>query len=263
MLEITSTQNPKIKEAVKLRDARERKRTGKMIVEGEREISLALKAGIVHEALFYSAGLRTRGTGAPFGGVSEDCAIAVSENIFKKISARENPDGLLMIAAQPRIELEDFKLSANPLVIVLEAVEKPGNLGAVMRTADAAGADAVIIADPKCDIYNPNAIRASQGTIFTVPVIASDSKKASEYLEKMKINIFSAALSEGAINYARADFKGPSALVFGTEAEGLSEFWINQGKTIKIPMRGKIDSLNVSVAAGVIIFEALRQRKIL
>jgi RNA methyltransferase, TrmH family len=262
MLEITSTQNPKIKEAVNLRDARERKRTGKMIVEGEREISLALKAGIVPEALFYSAELRTRGTGMPFSGISEDRVFAVPDNIFKKISARENPDGLLMIAAQPRIELEDLKLSANPLIIVLEAVEKPGNLGAVMRTADAAGADAVIIADPKCDIYNPNAVRASQGTIFTVPVIASDSKKVLEYLEKKNINIYSASLLERAIDYARADFKCPSALVFGTEAEGLSEFWLKAGQAIKIPMRGKIDSLNVSVTAGIIIFEALRQRKL-
>jgi RNA methyltransferase, TrmH family len=259
MLEIISAENSKIKKALKLRDSRERKKTGEIIIEGAREISLALNGGIIPKTLFYCAELEADETPDLFG-ISQEKVLLVAKNIFNKISARENPDGLLMVSSAPQTGIENIELSKNPLIIVLEAVEKPGNLGAVMRTADAAGADAVMVADPKTDIYNPNAIRASQGSIFTVPVCAENSKTIYEWLCAKKINIFCAAIRNDAIEYTAADFSKPTALLFGPEDKGLSNFWIKNGKTIYIPMRGKIDSLNVSVSAGIIVFEALRQR---
>lgn len=254
---IISLQNEKIKNIVKLRGSSgERKKQGLFVIEGRREIDLALAGGVEIGSLFYCPDYVKRKAEAP-----AEKNIEVAKKVFAKISLRENPDGLLAVAKMRELKLENIKLSARPLLIILEAVEKPGNLGAILRTADAAGADAVIINDPQTDIYNPNVIRASQGTVFTVPVVISAAAAAAEFCRKNKIKIFAAA--PGAeLEYTEADYSSSCAIVLGAEDRGLSASWLKSAdEKIKIQMRGKIDSLNVSVSAAVILFEALRQRE--
>ena len=180
--------------------------------------------------------------------------------MFEKIAYREGSDGLLTLASPKNHTLNDLKLSETPFIIILEAVEKPGNLGAILRTADAAQADAVIICDPATDLYNPNAIRSSVGCLFTVQTAVCSSQDALDFLRYKKIKSFAAEL-QASQWYQDTDFSVPSAIVMGTEADGLTDFWLtNADARIKIPMRGKIDSLNVSVSTAVLTFEAMRQR---
>lgn len=256
MIIIKSLQNEKIKNIVKLRDSnRERKSAGLFIVEGYREISLALKAGVEIENLFYCQDYIKREL-----AVDEEKLIEVDKKVFQKISGRENPDGFLATAKIKEKKLSNIKLSAKPLLIILEAVEKPGNLGAILRTADAAGADAVIINDPKVDIYNSNSIRASQGTVFTVPAAVSSVEETIEFLRKNKIKIF-ATTPAAKKEYTKVDFTSGCAIIMGAEDKGLNESWLKAAdEKIKIKMRGQIDSLNVSVSTAVVLFEALRQR---
>jgi TrmH family RNA methyltransferase len=184
----------------------------------------------------------------------------ISPEVFGKIAYRENSDGVVAIAKPKLHTLEYIKLSANPFVIVLEAVEKPGNLGAILRTADAAAVDAVVVCDPQTDLYNPNVVRSSVGGIFTVQTAVCSSADAAAWLKANNISSYAAEL-QAAEFYQDIDFRMPSAIVMGTEAEGLTGFWLkNATKRIKIPMRGKIDSLNVSVSTAVLTFEAMRQR---
>ncbi|MEK7097408.1 MAG: RNA methyltransferase [Patescibacteria group bacterium] len=256
---ITSTQNPKIKQAVKLQDAKERKESGLIIVEGRKEISLALKAEIEIETLFYCAQLAGEDN-ALLLLLDRKKIINVTPEVFKKIAYRENPDGFLAVAQAKEIKLEQIKLSKKPLIIVLEAVEKPGNLGAILRSADAAKADAVIVSDPKTDIFNPNVIRASLGTVFTNQVAVSDFQELQGWLKANNIRIF-AATPHTKTAYTKADYSGPSAILIGTEHDGLSEKWIEAAdEKIKIPMKGQIDSLNASVSLAIVLFEAIRQR---
>jgi len=254
---IESLQNEKIKQIVKLRDSgRERKRAGLFLIEGHREISLALKAGVEIENLIYSPEYIKREL-----AIDKEKIIKVSKKVFDKISYRENPDGYLAVAKIEELKLEDIKLSVKPLIIILEAVEKPGNLGAILRTADAVGADAVIINDSKTDLCNPNVIRASQGTFFTVPVAVASVEETVKYCKTNKIKTFATAPS-AKVEYAEADFAGASAIIMGAEDKGLSETWLSAAQEkIKITMRGRIDSLNVSVAVAVVLFEAVRQRE--
>lgn len=256
-IKIDSPQNEKIKNIVKLRgSSQERKKQGLFIIEGRREISLALAGGVEIENLFYCLDYVEQKP-----EIVEEKIVEVSEKVFSKISLRENPDGLLAIAKIKELKLENIKLSAKPLLIILEAVEKPGNLGAILRTADAVGANAVIINDSGTDVYNPNVIRASQGTAFTVPVIVSTINDTVKFCKKNKIKIF-AAMPEAKIEYTKVDYTGGSAILLGAEDKGLSQEWLKAAdEKIKINMRGKINSLNVSVSAAVILFEALRQRK--
>jgi len=253
---IESLENPKIKNIVKLRESsRQRQERALFLIEGYREIGLALRAGVQIENLFYSPGYIKRGP-----AIEEEKIIEVSKKVFSKISYREKPDGFLAVAKIKDKKLADLKLSANPLLVVLEAVEKPGNLGAILRTADAAGADAVIINDAKTDIYSPNVIRASQGTVFTIAAILSSAAETIEFCKNNKIRIF-AATPEAKKEYTHVDYKEARAIVMGAEDKGLSQAWLEAAdEKIKIKMRGKIDSLNVSVSAAVILFEALRQR---
>lgn len=255
-LKIESLTNPKIKDIIKLRDSsRERKKQGLFIIEGRREISLAQKSGIEIETLVYCSDYIKHEL-----AIDEEKIIEVTKKVFNKISFRENPDGFLAVAKIKNKNLADIKLKANPLIIILEAVEKPGNLGAILRTADAAGINAVIINDQKTDIYNPNVIRASQGMVFTVSTVLSSAKETVEFCRKNEIKIL-ATTPEAEKEYTEADFSGGTAIVLGAEDKGLSKDWLAAaGKKIKIKMRGKIDSLNVSVSAGIILFEALRQR---
>lgn len=191
---------------------------------------------------------------------NEKLVIPVSKEVFEKIAVREDSGGIVAVAEMKPHGLQQIHLSENPLVLVLEAVEKPGNLGAILRTADAAGVDAVVICDPQTDFYNPNVIRSSVGCVFTKQIAAAQSEEAIAWLKKNNINIFCTYLSASKI-YHQVDYTLPAAIVMGTEATGLSDVWIkNATANIIIPMHGKIDSMNVSNAAAVVVFEALRQR---
>lgn len=255
-IKIDSLQNEKIKNIVKLREAgRERKKQGLFLIEGNREINLAMKGGVEIVNLFYCADY-----GKQLPKINEEKIIEISKKVFAKISYRENPDGFLVAAKIKELKLKNIKLSSKPLIIVLEAVEKPGNLGAILRTADAAGADAVIINNAKTDIYNPNVIRASQGAVFTAPTVLSSIGETVEFCKNNKIKIF-ATTPIAKLEYAEADYKQGCAIIMGAEDKGLSQEWLKAAdEKIKIKMRGRIDSLNVSVSAAVILFEALRQR---
>lgn len=261
MERISSLQNPRIKNIVKLGKHKERSEQKLFIIEGAREFSLALTGGYDIHSVFICPELFEK-TDYPevLDNIPQQQIFEVSQPVFEKISYRTGSDGLLILARPKSHQLSDLKLSDNPFIIILEAVEKPGNLGAILRTADAARADAVIVCDPATDIYNPNAVRSSVGCLFTVPVAISSSLETYEFLKSLNIRTFAAELT-AASWYQDADFTIPSAIVMGTEADGLTPFWLDKADArIKIPMRGKIDSLNVSVSTAVITFEAMRQR---
>ncbi|MBF0577534.1 TrmH family RNA methyltransferase [Dysgonomonas sp. GY617] len=261
MERITSLQNNRIKNIVKLSKAKERKAQNLFILEGARELSLALSVGYIIDSVFICPELFDK-TDYPqvLNTINDDVKYEVSEQVFEKIAYREGSDGLITLAKPKSHTLSDLKLNDNPFIIILEAVEKPGNLGAILRSADAAQVDAVIICDPLTDIYNPNAIRSSVGCIFTVPTAICSSDEALIWLKANKIKSFAAEL-QASNWYHEENYTQPSAIVMGTEADGLTSFWLNNAdRRIKIPMRGKIDSLNVSVSTAVITFEAMRQR---
>lgn len=232
---------------------------GLFVVEGRKEIGLALEAGYKIGNLFFCEELISREALAQFRP-DEKLLIPVSRDVFDKIAIRENSGGIIAVAEQKVHRLDGIHLSGTPLVLVLESVEKPGNLGAILRTADAAGLDAVIICDTRTDFYNPNVIRSSVGCIFTNQVASATSEETLAWLEKNNITPYSTYL-KASRPYHTVDFTKPSAIVMGTEATGLSETWTGKNQNpIIIPMRGRIDSMNVSTAAAVVIFEACRQR---
>lgn len=261
MERISSLQNNRIKNIVKLSKAKERKAQNLFILEGARELMLALSAGYTIDSVFICPELFEK-TDYPevLNTIAGNLQYEVSQQVFEKIAYREGSDGLITLAKPKTHTLNDLKLNNNPFIIILEAVEKPGNLGAILRSADAAKVDAVIVCDPLTDIYNPNAIRSSVGCIFTVPTAICSSEEARKWLKENNIKSYAAELR--ASNwYHEEDYTQPSAIVMGTEADGLTSFWLNNAdRRIKIPMRGKIDSLNVSVSTAVITFEAMRQR---
>ncbi|MCU0680265.1 MAG: RNA methyltransferase [Planctomycetes bacterium] len=253
---ITSTQNPKIKELIHLQKSAQRKEKNLVVVEGKREINEALRHGFALSSLFCCPEL-IKEKSLDFPEVNK---IAITKSVFTKITYKENPDGYLAIFIGKHLTLDDIKLSSNPLVIILENVEKPGNLGAILRTAKATGVDAIIINQPQTDIYNPNVIRASMGHIFSQQVVVATIKETKTWLEKNKI-ISLAAATGGKKTIFEADLQKPCAIIMGTEAFGLSDDWLKlSDDRIKIPMKPEIDSLNVSVSTAVIIYEALRQR---
>lgn len=255
-MDITSLQNPRVKHIVRLRDdKRQRQREGLMLVEGFDEIQLALIAGYKPQTVLTAPELVSR----QFERVNAE-TITVNRTVFEKISYRQNPDGWLAVFPFPRVSLDDLKLSQSPLIIVAESIEKPGNLGAILRTADAAKVDALLVCDPRVDVYSPNVVRASRGTIFTVPVIETNSAQAAVFLQRNGLRIL-AATPSAKEDYTRQDLRGPLAVVVGTEDEGLSDFWLSQADMrVKIPMMGTVNSLNVSVSTALIIYEAVRQR---
>lgn len=258
---ISSLQNPSVKNIVKLTKARERRLQNLFIVEGARELSLALAGDYFIEEVYVCREL-FNDTRYPdvLDSIDDDRIIDITSQVFQKVSYRTSSDGLIALARPKPHTLADIRLSDNPFVIILESVEKPGNLGAILRTADAAAVDAVIVCDPQTDIYNPNVVRSSVGGLFTVQTAVCSSKEAMDWLDQHSIVSYAAEL-EAAEWYQNVDFSVPSAIVMGTEAEGLTTSWLNFAtKRIKIPMRGKIDSLNVSVSTAVLTFEAMRQR---
>jgi len=256
---ITSTSNPKIKSLLALEKPRERRKQQLFVIEGLKELKLALEAGYKIGNLFYCDELVNLQEALP-GMVHEKLLIPVSKEVFDKIAVRENSGGVIAVAEMKTHRLEDLQLSNHPLLLVLEAVEKPGNLGAILRTADAANVDAVIVCDPHTDLYNPNAIRSSVGCVFTKQVAATTSSEAIAWLKKKQAAIYCTYL-QASRPYHEVDYRPGCAIVMGTEATGLSQQWIdNATANIIIPMQGKIDSMNVSTAAAVVVFEARRQR---
>jgi RNA methyltransferase, TrmH family len=259
---ITSLTNPRVKAAVRLRDRREREATGLTIVDGPRELGRALDAGIVVEEAFVCDGqVRTDEARDVVGRLAATVGLtSVSEAVIGKLAFGDRSDGVVAIVRTPDTGLSGLDLPAEALVVVVEAIEKPGNLGAILRTADGAGADAVIAADPLTDLFNPNAIRASLGTTFTRPVVAGSSPDVLDWLAERDIRPIAARV-DAERPYTHADLRGPVALVLGSEAEGLRDAWDDpRVEPVRIPMRGAADSLNVSVAAAVLLYEAVRQR---
>ena len=257
-MDITSLQNPRVKHIVKLRDdKRTRKADGLMLVEGYDEIQLALSAGHNPQTLLSSPELVSR----KIDGLSAE-TLTVSRAVFEKISYRDNPDGWLAIFPIPYTTFDDLTLSETPLLIIAESVEKPGNLGGVLRTADAAHVDAILLCDPRVDAWNPNVVRASRGAVFSVPVIESENATALEWLRQKKLQVLAATPSAD-VAYTGVDMRQPVAIAVGTEDEGLTDFWLsNADIKVKIPMMGKVNSLNVSVSTALIVYEAVRQRSL-
>lgn len=256
---ISSPQNPKIKNLLALEKPRERREQNLFVVEGRKEVGLAVEGGYTLEQVYYCPDLISDDELAALN-VPGANRVSITREVFARIAVRENSGGVVAVGLQKQHGLEGIMLSKNPLILVLESVEKPGNLGAILRTADAAGLDAVIICDPKTDFYNPNVIRSSLGCVFTNQVAAATSPQTKDWLNSNHITAYSTYL-KASRPYHTVDFTKPSAIVMGTEATGLSDVWINDEQhRIIIPMSGRIDSMNVSTAAAVIIYEARRQR---
>lgn len=260
MKQITSVQNPYIKSLVQLQEkAKVRKQTGTFLIEGQREIELALKGDYEIETILICTDLAQLSENLKIQKFDYQL-IEISKEVYQKLAYRDTTEGVLAIAKTKSLALSDLKLSKNPLILVAESLEKPGNVGAILRTADAANIDAVIIANPKSDLYNPNIIRSSVGCLFTRQIAVGSTEEVITYLKVNKINIFSATLQDST-EYHTQNYTTPSALVVGTEATGLTEKWrIESTENIIIPMQGEIDSMNVSVAAAILLFEAKRQR---
>lgn len=262
---ITSPQNPLIKNVLLLIEKpRERKVQNLVVIEGSRETRLAMGSGcVLKSAIFCNEYFIDKES---FRQELEDDPsvefVEVSPEIYNRLAYRKDHGGIIVLAEPRRMSFNELTLSDKPLILVLETVEKPGNLGAILRTADAANLDAVVICDPQTDVYNPNAIRASIGCIFTVPVVTATTEDTIAWLRNQKITAYGAALT-GAQPYDQTDFSQSSAIIMGSEAFGLTETWLKAAESlIKIPMNGKIDSLNVSTSAAILVFEALRQRGI-
>ena len=265
---ITSAQNAKIKELLALQEkSKERRRKGLFVVEGRREIIHCVEAGYEPHTFFICRDIITEKEFDSIMGAVEDnfCGmtcqiIEIPQHLYDKVAYRGGTEGVIAEMHCKEMSLDSLKLKENPLVVVLESVEKPGNLGAVLRSADASGVDAVIVCDPLTDMYNPNLIRSSIGAIFTVPVATATSEEAIAWLKNNGIKIYTAQLQDSEWYYD-TDMKGGTAIVMGTEATGLTDVWRKAADAhIKIPMLGRLDSLNVSVSAAILMFEAVRQR---
>ncbi|MBS7316995.1 MAG: RNA methyltransferase [Bacteroidales bacterium] len=261
---ITSAQNPKIKDFLALQEkSRLRREKGLFVVEGRRELLHCLEAGFSPRTIFVCEEILGAGEmEAVLGAAGEGCTVfSVSANVYDRMAYRSGTEGVTAIMQARNLRLEELRFrNEEPLIVVVEAVEKPGNLGAILRSADAAGADAVIVCDPLTDLYNPNLIRASIGAVFSVPVVAASSAETIEWLRSRGITIYTAQLQDSSWYYD-CDMKKATAIVMGTEATGLTGIWREAAdRHIRIPMLGKLDSLNVSVSAAVLLFEAVRQR---
>ncbi len=265
-IRIESLQNEKVKNLVKLqKKASERKSQNLFVVEGRREVSLALKNNIAPHSFFVCKSIYAADKHYPidFEKYTGALMYEVSSEVYRKIAYRGDTQGVIMIGHNPACSLNDAFLSGTKIILVLESIEKPGNLGAVFRTADAAGVNGIIICGNNFDIYNPNVIRSSLGCIFSVKFALSNNEEALKFFKKNNYNIY-AAHPENGINYTGIDYSKKCVVVLGTESEGLSDFWkSNASQLISIPMLGQIDSLNISVSAAVIAYEALKSREII
>jgi RNA methyltransferase, TrmH family len=260
---ISSLQNPRVKQLVRLRDRRPRDEAGVFLVEGYREVRRALEKGVKLQELYFAPDW--------FLGENEPALIAAAQaagaqafeltkEAFGKVAYRERPDGLLAVAPQWSRTLDDLTLKPAPFLLVVEAIEKPGNLGTILRSADAAGVDALIVCDPVTDLFNPNVVRASTGVLFSVPVVVAESQPVRAWLKARGIR--AVATTPAATNlHTATDLRGPLAIVMGSEQYGLSDFWLRESDAqVRIPMAGQADSLNVAMATIITLFEAVRQR---
>jgi len=261
MKKITSVQNPFIKNLIQLQEkAKVRKQTGTFLIEGKREIELAIKGNYEIETILFLEEIISENEINKLVKNKFE-AIEISKEVYQKLAYRDSTEGLIVIAKSKSLELQNLKLSKNPLILVAESPEKPGNIGALLRTADAANLDAVIIANPKSDLYNPNVVRSSVGCLFTRQIATGTTTEIIAFLKSNNINFYCATL-QNSTSYETQSYTTPTALVVGTEATGLSQEWRdNATQNIIIPMEGEIDSMNVSVAAAILIFEAKRQRR--
>ncbi len=272
--QLSSLQNPLIKQLVLLQEkSRERRKTGLFVIEGQREIALAIKGGYLLNTLLFCSEIISQEEIFNLKEIanSDTDFMEITSEIYEKLAYRGSTEGVLAIAHTKDLNISNLVISGpfndqtlsgaeGPLILVAEAPEKPGNIGALLRTADAAKADAVIIANPRTDMYNPNIIRSSVGCLFTNQIATGSTSEIISFLKENHINIYCAAL-QASVPYHTCDFKESTAIVVGTEATGLSDEWLqNSTQNIIIPMQGEIDSMNVSVAAGILIFEAKRQR---
>ncbi len=260
MKQITSIQNPFIKSLVQLQEkAKARKQTGTFLIEGKREIELAIKGNYEIETILFLPELISEKQVNSLT-IKQLSTIEISKEVYQKLAYRDTTEGILAIANTKSLSLSDLKLPENPLILVLESIEKPGNIGAMLRTADAANIDAVILANPKSDLYNPNIVRSSVGCLFTNQIASGTTEEVIAFLKEKNINFYSATL-QNSNEYHKVDYSTPTALVVGTEATGLTQLWRDEStQNIIIPMQGEIDSMNVSVAAAILLFEAKRQR---
>jgi len=261
--QITSTANPRIKGLARLRRRRYREERGETLVEGFEELSLALAAGVRPVTVYHCAELSRPGELEALGARAEFAEaelIQVNRAVFDKIAYRESPDGWLAVLPSVHTALADLRPGAEPLLLVCEGVEKPGNLGAMLRTADAAGVSAVIATDPGTDWANPNVVRASKGAVFALPVVSADTDDVLAWLAERDIPVV-AATPEASAVYTELDLRGPLAIAVGSEKYGLSPAWLAAARQrALIPMSGLVDSLNVSTSAAILLYEAVRQR---
>lgn len=263
---ITSAQNPKIKDLLSLQEkSKERRKKGLFVVEGRRELMHCIEAGYEPHTIFYCPDIISETDFKDVEKATNSIAcgwIEIPQQLYDKVAYRGGTEGIIAELRCKDLSLDSLTVKENPIVVVLEAVEKPGNLGAVLRSADAAGVDAVIVCDPLTDMYNPNLIRSSIGAIFTVPVATASTEDTIKWLKERQIKIYTAQLQDSEWYYD-TDMKNGTAIVMGTEATGLTDTWRKAADAhIKIPMLGKLDSLNVSVSAAILIFEAVRQRNL-
>lgn len=260
---ITSLQNPRVKQLVRLRERRERDDAGLFLIEGYREARRALEKNIRLKEFYFSPEWflgenepalleQARAAGAQL--------FELSKEAFAKCSYRDRPDGLLAVAPQWKRGLADLALSPQPFLLVVESIEKPGNLGTILRSADAAGVDAVIVCDAVTDIFNPNVVRSSTGVLFSVPVVVENSAAVLAWLRDRGVRVV-ATTPDTPVLYTQTDLRGPLAIVMGSEQYGLSQFWLKESNAlVRIPMAGQADSLNVAMATIITLFEAVRQR---
>ncbi len=261
-LSITSVQNPRIKQAASLHGRKERREEGLMLVEGFHELSLAWNAGMRLRALYICEELLRPEERATLSAMEAKGveAVSVSLPVLAKMAYREHPDAWIGVAEIPQTSLSSLSLGENPFVVVVEGVEKPGNLGAILRSADAVGAQCVLVCDGRTDAWNPNVVRGSKGSVFSVPVVETSSTEAIAWLARLGVKVFSATPSASNLHW-NSNFRGPIALAVGAEKEGLTPKWMAPPHNlIKLPMHGHVNSLNVAQAFTAIAYEVLRQK---
>ena len=257
---ITSTQNPKIKRLQALQQkSSERRQSGLFVVEGRRELMHCIETGFTIDTVFWCPAVE--GGTEPLPSWPSDTRLyEISKEVYEKVAYRGSTEGVIAEVRTRQLTLEELQLPVRPLIVVVERVEKPGNLGAILRSADAAGVDAVIVCDPLTDLYNPNLVRSSVGAVFSVPCVACSSEACITFLKAHGIQILTAQLQDSELYYD-TDMRRATAIVMGTEATGLTDAWRQAADAhIRIPMLGRVDSLNVSVSAAILMFEAVRQR---
>lgn len=273
---LISVHNPKVKAAFSLRESKSRRASGLFLLEGARELSHALKAGFLVREVFVSdehlsseardvLALIARGLSSvdsPRGGAGATPTYEVSPSVFAKLAMREASDGIVAVLEQRAWTLKTLPLKANPLLVAVQGIEKPGNLGALLRSADGAGADAVVVLDRPSDVFNPNTLRASLGAAFSVPVASATSPEFIAFARERGLTVVAAAFTSAAVDHFRTELSSPCVLLLGEEAKGLTPNLIDAADVVvKIPMTGKVDSLNLAVAGSILLYEALRQRR--